>query len=545
MSRLNPSPVERQLLRVRRRLFAQVLVNALAWAWAAALLLAGAWFLVQPYLIQEPREWLRWVIAGGLLALGTVVAAVFAFLRRPSHVEAALSLDSRFGLRERVTTSLLLAAHEQASPAGQALLADANQRVANLDVRSGFPLGLHWNAALIPLGALLLAVLAFFYHPQIGQAQAAKPDEELPPQDVARLQEKMKKLDRQVRKNKQEEKERSEKIKDFDEELDKLTIKPRKTKDQVKDLMKDATALEDRMQSHQKDVAERAQALKDQLKQIDKLGKKDPKDGPAKKLEKAIQEGKFDEAQEEIEKLAKKIKNNELTEKEKEQLEKQLQDIKEKVEKLTRQQEEIDKLEEMAKQGGPDAEELQRQLDEMKKNAQKIDKDTLKDLKDAADQLGQCQQCMKSGKGDQASDALKKAGSKLGKASGNDELQQLQEQLQQLRDAKQCMGQCAGGKPQPGAGRRPEDKDGETGRIDARQRADLGKGQLDIIGTEKGHNFKRPRKSSEIAGEIKQASQEAPEAIERLRIPKAAGDVTRGYFKNIREHAEKEQADRK
>ena len=30
-----------------------------------------------------------------------------------------------------------------------------------------------------------------------------------------------------------------------------------------------------------------------------------------------------------------------------------------------------------------------------------------------------------------------------------------------------------------------------------------------------------------------EASQEAPEAIERQRVPKAAGDMMKGYFKNL------------
>ena len=36
-----------------------------------------------------------------------------------------------------------------------------------------------------------------------------------------------------------------------------------------------------------------------------------------------------------------------------------------------------------------------------------------------------------------------------------------------------------------------------------------------------------------MAGEIKQASQEAPEAIEQQRIPKDARDIAKGYFRNL------------
>lgn len=36
-----------------------------------------------------------------------------------------------------------------------------------------------------------------------------------------------------------------------------------------------------------------------------------------------------------------------------------------------------------------------------------------------------------------------------------------------------------------------------------------------------------------MEGEIKQASQEAPQAIETQRIPKAARDMAKGYFRNL------------
>jgi len=142
--------------------------------------------------------------------------------------------------------------------------------------------------------------------------------------------------------------------------------------------------------------------------------------------------------------------------------------------------------------------------------------------------------------------------------AGTEELDDLQEQLDRLRDASKelCRG-CQGGdkgmdsdQDQPGsdnpvqaAGRRPESKEGATGKIDARTRADMAKGELRIEGFEKGFNLKRPKKSSEIAGEIKQASQEAPEAIDRMRIPKAIGDISKGYFENLRRDTEKQQTE--
>src|SRR5262249_13360458 len=150
------SPLQRQVVRVHRRLFLQAFLNGLAWCWAGAILLSVVWFLLQPLLIDAPPVWLRWAVAGSAVGLATVLAVVLSVLRGPSRLTAALSLDSEFGLKERVTTSLTLAPGQEATPAGQALLQDATQRVSNLDVGSRFPVRMSWSAALVPVCAVLL-----------------------------------------------------------------------------------------------------------------------------------------------------------------------------------------------------------------------------------------------------------------------------------------------------------------------------------------------------------------------------------------------------
>src|SRR5207248_10213741 len=84
--------LHRQVARVHRRLVLQTFLNWLAWCWAGAVLAAAGWFLAQPYLIDAPPGWLRWAITGGLLCVGTLLAAVLGFVRAPSRLVAALSL---------------------------------------------------------------------------------------------------------------------------------------------------------------------------------------------------------------------------------------------------------------------------------------------------------------------------------------------------------------------------------------------------------------------------------------------------------------------
>ena len=171
MASAKVSLLHRQIARVHHRLILQTLLNALAWCWALAILLSAGWFLLQPYLMDGPPDWLRWTVAAGLLGAGTLLGVVLGLVRGPSQLMAALSLDSAFGLKERVTTSLTLAPEQAVSPAGQALLADVNQRINDLDVGSRFPVRLSWSAALVPVCAALLAVVAIFYQPIKGQAR--------------------------------------------------------------------------------------------------------------------------------------------------------------------------------------------------------------------------------------------------------------------------------------------------------------------------------------------------------------------------------------
>src|SRR5262249_27090425 len=103
MSKPTLPPVERQVRRVARPLLTQALVNRLVWCWAGTLALGTCWLLLQPLLLPGLDEHLTWGVVGGLVLLGTALAGILALSAAPSRLGAALALDDRFGLRERVT----------------------------------------------------------------------------------------------------------------------------------------------------------------------------------------------------------------------------------------------------------------------------------------------------------------------------------------------------------------------------------------------------------------------------------------------------------
>jgi hypothetical protein len=567
MAHSSATPFDRQLTRVRRRLFLQTLLEMLVWCWIGALALSAGWFLTEPYLRLDAEAWLRWTVAGGLLGVGFVLAIVLAALRVPSRVAAALALDERFGLKERVTTTLTLTEAQLASPAGQALVSDVNARIGSLCVRDRFPVRIPWLAAVVPVCALVLVLLAFFYKPLLNETQA-ETKEALADSPVAKaeIEKALRTLQKKPAK-KAGEQPKSEELRRLEAELDKLAQKPHETKEEARELVKDITHAEDEVRKREKQLADRADALKAQMKQAERLSKKNKKDGPAKKLDNALDRGEFKKAKEEAERLGKqlqadeevarlrkkskddklneeqkkelreqldKLKDQELSREQKERMEQQLQDVKDKLERLTLSEEAKERLRELERQGAISKDELDRELDQLAKNMDKIDPQTLQELKELAEKLGECQKCMQEGKDGEAAQKMAEAAEKLAKLDRNGEGQALKQQLQQLQAARKAVCQALDGKPVPGAGKRPESKEGDTKAKEEWAHSEMDKGRLQVIDHVPGDGFKGPRKPAEMTEEIRRAAQEEPEAIDRQRMPRSASEMARGFFDKLR-----------
>ncbi|HEX4591333.1 MAG TPA: hypothetical protein VH120_15460, partial [Gemmataceae bacterium] len=481
--------IAKQVTRVRRRLVAQLLLRHLAAAWAVGLALTAGWMLAEPYAVANPPSWLSWAVLGGTVGTLTLLAILQTIRRAPSSTDAALALDDRFGLRERVVTVLSLTPDLDATPAGIALLADAEGRVKQLHVSERFPVGLPWSSALVPAGGVAVALLALFYHPSFPTAQGETAQNQVAPEKKKEIDKKLQELARKPRSAvKPEERQKSEDLKRLEARLDEIAKKPRDTQQQLRDRIKDLTPLEEEFKKLERDRTEKARMLQQQLQAKEKMEPNDvPKDGPAKEFSKALAEGDLEQAKDQLDKLTKKLENNELSEKEKEQLGKQLDDLAKKMDRLAQQKDKQEQLKKLAAQGKLDPEALQREMDKIKKDSEK-----LKGLQKLAQKLGQCQQCMKQGDGGQAAKALGEAGDQLSQMNLDEkELEDLKDQLDKLRSAKNtlskaCDGECDGmgenpnysdqptnsrGRAEGAMGRRPDGEQGKIRTFDARQQA--------------------------------------------------------------------------
>jgi hypothetical protein len=577
-----PAPVlEKQVKRVRGRLFLQACVNRLIVAWTAGCGLMAVWLLAKPYLLNGTAKlWMDWAAGGTIFGLATIVAVVLAIRRMPSLVAAALALDERFKLRERVTTSLTLSEDEKYTPAGQALLADAQAKATGLRVGAQFPIKLGWKSALVPVSAAGLALLAVFYDPVIpqpqGQAATATP---LPPEAIKEIEQKKQEyLQRPKSDPAKPERPKTEDMQRIEAKVEEILKRPATTDKEVKDRLAELTSLEEQLRKKEKEDAERVQGFQEQLqKAADQLQKKDKsagknQDGPAKDLKDKLAKGEMDKAKEEVERLGKKIKDgDQINKKDKEQLAQELKDMKEELERVAKEKEKEDeekrqerekKLEEQFKEGKIDKEELDREK-------KKIDEERKKtsNTQELADKLGKCEKCLNDGDNEGAAKALQEAAEQLDKMQNDQQsLDDLQGELQRMSDLRDSMGKacdkCNGGrqsseddaetlsrnsgdegdskgqgsgsgKGRKGVGRRPENKAGDSKSVDAKQKSPFDrKGAKIQVGTAEGKSLKGLTGPS-LDGEIKQASQDAPDAIDAQRIPRGYKDSAKGYFKNI------------
>lgn len=564
MSAPTASPLESRVRQARRRLFTQTLLNRLGLAWGCALALGLVWLLIEPAAAPGAGPYLKWAVVGGLVGAGTVLALWLARRAAPSPLSAALEIDHRFELKERVTTALSLTPHDQSSPAGQALLADANARLERVAVAGKFPVRVGWRALFLPAQVVAVALLALYPPPVLtmlagGSSKQdedqAKADEKKPESKVA--------APRPFIRPPAERPNKSEELQQLEAELEKLYAEHNKPvgpdpekPEQVRERQEQIARAEERLKKREQEMVEKFQKLQDQMSKLTELEQGEARpDGPARDFQEALAKGDLKKAQEEVDRLQKKAKEKKLDPKDQERLKKQLDDLNQKVEQLTREQKEKEKklkdLIDQAKRENRDAESLEREL----KNLQQ-DQQMTKEMQELAKSLKQCRQCLDQNDMEGLADQLGQIGKQLGDIDDElKDLEDIEEHLQNLKQMKKdgceaCQGEGknkgkegghkddATGYAEGATGRRAENKDAQTkAGEEQRVRGFFDpKGRKAYGGSTTGPAFKKAS-SVEMAGDIKQAVQDAPEAVEVQRLPKAAKDMVKEYFEKLGDQA--------
>lgn len=555
-------PIQQTVRAVRRRLLWQTILDRLGIAIAFGLALGLAWMLAQPWVVADAPSWLAWTVLGvvtGLIVVGTVA---FTIWKRPSQHRAALELDSRFGLRERITTALSLDDRTRESSAGNAVVADATSKLEALSLRSQFPLRLSRNAIFIPILAIAIGLVAFLYDPNTGFAkdqQAAEETKKEQQQIAATAAKTIRPFTKQTKPPGEKERDtKSEELKELEKELNAMMKKydldpERETPEKLREKVAEMTSMEEKLKKFNDEEFKKLDEMDQRMKQLDDL-KNDPdfQDGPAKDLNDALSKGDLNKAQDELDMLRKKIQNKEMKPEESEKLARQMDKMQEQVQRLTRDKERKEKLEKMideAKKEGRDAESLERELEELNESSEQ----SSEMAQQLGEQLKKASQSLSAGELEDVAEELAQAGMTM--QDIEDQLQDLQdssEHLQRLKEERKaaceaCQGKGEGDKQGEvqrkdwakgggqGAGLREENKDAKSDSVTERVRGLFDpKGKKTYGGSTTGPAFNKAT-TSELGPVIQEAAQTAPQAADTQRLSREDKDTVREYFKNLGE----------
>jgi hypothetical protein len=536
--------LKRQIWKARWRLAWRRFLNVAACSLCGTLIVALV-AIATPKLVAlqvDPTRW-PWIWLGGAVVLALILAAVWTWLTSRGDLDAAIELDLRYNLKERISSSLALSAADRETSAGRALVGDAQRVAQRIDVADRFPIGVG-RIALLPL---LPAALAFMLVLLVDDKGASKP---AGASVTAATEQQIKKSTDALRRKLIERRKRAEKegLKEAEELLKKLEMGTRelsekKGTDKKKALLK-LNDLARQLQQRRQAIGGN-KAMRQQLNQLKKLNP-----GPGDRLVKALKKGDFAEAAKQLKQLEEKIRSGQLDAQAKNQLAKQLNQMREKLNKAAAaHQAAMDKLQKQLDQAraAGDQEKVQ-QLEQAlgKLAAQKPQMDQLQDL---ANQLGMCAQCMKQGDGQGACNALGKLAADLQAMQiALDELELLDDALAQLGQCKAAMAcamcggagcqQCQGPPrsglgPGQGFGPRPEEET-DTSAYDSQVRQRTGRGRAVITGLVEGPNVKG-QVIEQIQAEVRAGPHRDSDPLADRRLPRAQREHAQEFFDSFRE----------
>jgi hypothetical protein len=546
-----------QVARAVRRLVLEQFLARSVWCLFAALAVAAVAIAVPRIVTIDalPVHWdAMWFLAaiiGGLMA-----TAVWTLLSRRTALEAAIEIDRRYDLRERVASSLSLSPEDAQSEAGRALVNDAIRAAARIDVGDKFQVRLSRRAWLPLVPAALAFVLVAFVDPREASSS-------IQPADPVAIQKQIKQAAESARKKLEEQRKQAEKqglkaaeglFKQIEEGTRELTQK------QDLDRTKAAVKLNDlaKQLEERREQLGGNEAMQKQLQNMKNLGA-----GPGDKVAQAMKQGDWKKALAEVEKLAKDLKDGKLDAEAKEQLAKQLEQMKDKIEAAAEAQQQAKddlkkQIEQAQKQGDlAKAGELQQKLDQLQQQMPQMNR-----LQQMAQQMGQLQQGLQQGNAQQAAGAMEEMAQQLAQMQQEmDELEMLDAAMNQLEMAKDamacqaCNGEgcegCQGGfgnmgfgnnmNGRPGMGMgtgrgigpRPDERNA-TNLRDTRVRQKVGPGSAVFGGMVEGPNVKGQVAES-IREEMASLGAEPADPVAAERLPRSRREHAGEYFNLLRE----------
>ncbi|MEP6167738.1 MAG: hypothetical protein ABJ208_03450 [Rhodopirellula bahusiensis] len=557
------SQVESKVRSARRRMMAGQFGRTFAVTWFVGLIIATiavAAMAITPLPLDRlgldapemtVQQWaLGWIVAVTVASI--LVSTIVMWVSAPSVMRVAAEVDSRFGLKERLSSSLSSrVSSDENSAAGNALRQDAARRASKLDVAQKFALSPQ-RVSWLPLAIVpILAVMIFAIEP--ATETTSELNSEVNASEVRQVKIAAAELKKRLAQQKREADakgllEARELFEKMESQLDKITnSKTLKRKDALLEL---------------NDIKEQIQARKDRLGSPEEMRKtlaqmKGLDGGPAEKVLSQIKKGEFGKAAEEIKKLAKQVKDGKLTDQQKEKLNKQIKKMAEQMKEAAKNHEEKkkqlqEKIDQAKREGrNEEAAKLQQKMNE----AESADSQ-MQQMQQMADAMQQAADAMQQGDDSAAAQAMEQMSGQLGEMQmAMSELEDLESALGDLSQSKNqmnckqcngdgcqaCQGQGFGEGEKPGMGMgrgkgkgdRPEEET-DINTYDTQVRGKVKRGRAIIAGFADGPNRKGVTRE-DIQSAIESNLSEESDPLEDQVLPRDEREQTREYFDRLRE----------
>ncbi|WDQ17518.1 hypothetical protein [Rhodopirellula sp. P2] len=495
-----------------------------------------------------------WAIGwtAAVTVISILVSVVVMWISAPSKMRVAAEIDSRYGLKERLSSALSSSAATDAnSAAGNALRQDAARRASKLDVAQKFALSPQ-RVSWLPLAIIpILVVMVFAIEP--ATESTSELNNAVNASEVRQVKIAAAELKKRLAQQKREADakgllEARELFEKMESQLDKITdSKTLNRKDALLEL---------------NDIKEQIQARKDRLGSPEEIRKtlaqmKGLEGGPAEKVLSQIQKGDFGKAAEEIKKLAKQMKDGKLTEQQKEKLNDQIKKMAEQMKQAAKDHEQKkqqlqEKIQQAKREGrNEEAAKLQQKLNE----AESADSQ-MQQMQQMADAMQQAADAMQQGDDAAAAQAMEEMAGQLGEMQqAMSELEDLDSALGDLSQSKNqmnckqcngdgcqaCQGNGFGDGDQPGMGMgrgkgegdRPEEET-DINTYDTQVRGKVKRGRAIIAGFADGPNRKGVTRE-DIQSAIESNLSEESDPLEDQVLPRDEREQTREYFDRLRE----------
>lgn len=591
------SHLERQVRATQRRLWLDRWLSAITWCLGAT----GAAFAIL-VLVQRlwDHPWPIWPIGAGMLFAAVFTSIIWTVVCRESAEVAAAKLDAAAGLRERISSGRYCASAED--PFAQAVVADAERIATSISPRQHIKL-----TVPRPLGAtmctLVIAALMFLIRPGLlkkDQTAVATPVQ------VEATKVAIKKTMDQVKQMV----ETNPALEDLKDELGDKDKEPTPKLEKPEDLrhnsIKQIDNLADAIKQKRED--EKYDAANELRKMLRPLESPKEPNAQTENLTKALSQGDFKAAKEELNQLKEQLATMKHEEDKQmvENLSKQLDDISKQIEKLAEnkqlqqqleqagiKKEDVERMLENLKK--EDLEQMKKQLEEKGMSQQQIQKlaEQMKKQQQAgslakklSQQMQQASKCNNPSQMGEAMSGMSQAAEQLSQMEQlEQEAQQLDSAMAQLQDQKdnldqkpcsKCSGsgqkdgkpcsKCKGGGKEGGSGKGDGDGDGDgksgmgekpgqgEGGIAQKQSTDVGftterakvhTGDGAIIGQVL---FEGEQVKGEVNSKVSQvftaAERDASDLVNRDRIPRQYQKAVREYFSNVQKTMKKPNSDK-